>query len=325
MKKWLGVLAGIGLMCVLVTTVEAATAIRWSETMMPEHPSAQMMKRVAEKVAQVTNGRIAIQTFPASQLGGSKETVEAVTMGIQEMVTEGAGTFDQWLPSLTVMEAPYVMRDADHLTKVMSGPIGQELAQRLVEKAGMRILGTTYYGVRQLTSTQKAVRTVADLKEFRLRVPDSDVFLAMARAWGAKPTPMTIGELYLALRQNVVDGQENPLPTIDAMKFYEVQKYVVLTAHVLTPRFVVINEKFWQSIPLADQRAISDALAEGISWQNAQIQASEKMLLEKFEKAGVQVIRPDSESFRKPVIENLPKQFEAKWGKGMYERIVDVR
>jgi TRAP-type C4-dicarboxylate transport system substrate-binding protein len=189
----------------------------------------------------------------------------------------------------------------------------------------MRILGTTYYGVRQLTTTKKAVRTVADMKEFKLRVPENEVFLAMARAWGAKPTPMTFSELYLALRQNVVDGQENPLPTIESGKFQEVQKYLVLTGHILTPRLVVINEKFWLELSTTDRPAISEAVAEGIAWNNQEILGREKALVDKFKQAGMEVVRPDVESFRKPVLETLPKMFEAKWGKGLFEKIVETR
>ena len=112
----------------------------------------------------------------------------------------------------------------------------------------MRILGTTYYGTRHITTTSKEVKSPADMVGFKLRVPENDVFKAMAEAWGAKPTPMNFGELYLALKQNVVDGQENPLPTIKSGKFDEVQKYLVLSAHIITPRLVVVNEAFWQGL-----------------------------------------------------------------------------
>jgi tripartite ATP-independent transporter DctP family solute receptor len=325
MKRWLSVPAGVGLLCVLATAVQAGTIIRWGETQGPEHIAFKMIERVAKKVSDATQGRIQIQGYPSSQLGSSKEMIEAVVLGTQQAVTEGTANFAQWVPSIGVTEAPYVWRDAAHLAKVMAGPIGEDLNKQLIEKRGMRILGTTYYGVRQLTTTNKLVRTAADMKEFKLRVPENEIFLAMARSWGAKPTPMTFGELYLALRQNVVDGQENPLPTIDSGKFFEVQKYLVLTAHILTPRIVAMNEKFWQGLPTADRQVISEALAEGIAWNNQQTQAAEQTLVDKFKKAGMEVIQPDYESFRKPVLETVPKMFESRWGKGLFERIVDTK
>ncbi len=325
MRTWLRVLVVLGLMSLFVNGVEAATIIRWGDVLSADHPSVQMIQRVVNRVKDTTQGRVEIQVYPAGQLGSSKDQIEAVALGTQQMVTEGAANFGQWVPSISVIEAPYVWRDAAHLTKVMSGSVGQDLNKQLVEKRGMRILGTTYYGVRQLTTTKKSIRTAGDMKEFKLRVPENEVFLAMARAWGAKPTPMTFGELYLALRQNVVDGQENPLPTIDSGKFFEVQKYLVLTGHILTPRLVVINDKFWQGLSAADQKAISDAVTEGIAWNNQEILSREQSLQDKFKKAGMEVIQPDVESFRKPVLDTLPKMFEAKWGKGLFEKIVDTR
>jgi tripartite ATP-independent transporter DctP family solute receptor len=315
----------VAVVCLAVSAVEAGTVIRWGETQAADHVASKMIERAAKKVGDATQGRVQIQAYPNSQLGSSKDMIEAVALGTQEMVTEGAANFGQFVPSISVIESPYVWRDAAHLAKVMAGPIGEELNTQLIAQRGMRILGTTYYGVRQLTTTNKAVRTVADMKDFKLRVPENEVFLAMARAWGAKPTPMTFGELYLALRQNVVDGQENPLPTINSGKFFEVQKYLVLTSHILTPRLVVINEKFWQGIPAADRQTISEAISEAIAWNNQETLAAEQVLAGKFKAAGMEVIQPDVESFRKPVLETLPKMFEAKWGKGLYERIVETK
>jgi tripartite ATP-independent transporter DctP family solute receptor len=299
--------------------------IRWGDVLSADHPSVKMVERISKRVGDASQGRVEIQVYPSSQLGSSKDQIEAVALGTQQMVTEGAANFGQWVPSVSVIEAPYVWRDAAHLTKVMSGSVGQDLNKQLIEKRGMRILGTTYYGVRQLTTTKKAVRSAADMKEFKLRVPENEVFLAMARAWGAKPTPMTFSELYLALRQNVVDGQENPLPTIDSGKFYEVQKYLVLTGHILTPRLVVINEKFWQGLSAADRQVVTDAVVEGIAWNNQEILSREQALVDKFKQAGMEVIQPDVESFRKPVLDTVPKMFEAKWGKGLFEQIVGTR
>jgi len=315
----------LALLVGLAAAAEAGTIVRWGDVLAADHPSVQMISRIGKAVGEKTQGRVEVQAYPAGQLGSSKDQIEAVALGTQQMVTEGAANFGQWVPSISIIEAPYVWRDAAHLAKVMGGPIGQDLGKQLVDKRGMRILGTTYYGVRQLTTTNKAVRTAADMKEFKLRVPENEVFLAMAKSWGAKPTPMTFGELYLALRQNVVDGQENPLPTIDSGKFFEVQKYLVLTGHILTPRLVVINEKSWSGLSAADQKVLGEAVAEGIAWNNQEILSREAGLVDKFKKAGMEVITPDLESFRKPVLDTVPKMFEAKWGAGLFQRIVETR
>jgi tripartite ATP-independent transporter DctP family solute receptor len=318
----------MGALGLVAATADAATVIRWGDVVSADHPAVKMIERVAKRVGEATQGRITVQAYPAGQLGSSVNPVLAVALalGTQDMVTAGADLFWPWVPSISVIEAPYVWRDAAHLAKVMAGPVGQGLTRRVVEQRGVRILGTTYYGVRHLTTSKKPVRTVADMKEFKLQLQEPDkVSIAMARAWGANPHRMGFSDLYLDLRQNVVDGQEGSLPTIDSRKFFEVQKYLVLTGHILTPRLVVINEGLWQRLPAADRQALADAVAEGIAWNDQEIQAREQALLTKFKQAGMEVITPDVESFRKPVVETLPKMFEAVWGKGTYEQILNTR
>jgi TRAP-type C4-dicarboxylate transport system substrate-binding protein len=135
---------------------------------------------------------------------------------------------------------------------------------------------------------------------------------------------MNFGELYLALSQNAVDGQENPLPTIQSGKFQEVQKYLVLTGHILTPRLVVINESFWKSLG-ADQKIVKDAMDEGIAWQNQEIIKAEAALVDTFKAAGMTVVQPDVEAFRKATLAVVPAKFERQWGTGTWERIQAVK
>ncbi|MDR1932104.1 MAG: sialic acid TRAP transporter substrate-binding protein SiaP [Spirochaetales bacterium] len=299
--------------------------LKWGDVQPGTHPSVQMIDRAAAEVAEKTSGRLEINSFPGGQLGGSRDMIEAVSTGTQEIVTEGSANFGQWVPSIAITEAPYIWRDADHLIKVLHGPIGEDFSKELVAKRGMRILGATYYGIRQLTTTSRRVEKVADMNGLKLRVPENDVFRAMAEAWGARPTPMNFNELYLALQQNVVDGQENPLPTIDSGKFQEIQKYLILTGHIITPRLVVINEGVWQKISAADQKILQDAVRSAIEWQNGQILSQESSLIDKFKAAGVTVIQPDVAEFRKVVLDVVPKKFEANWGAGMWDKIQAVK
>ncbi|MGI8931269.1 MAG: sialic acid TRAP transporter substrate-binding protein SiaP [Sphingomicrobium sp.] len=276
---------------------------------------------VATDVKAKSGGRIAVQAFPAGQLGSSRDMIEAVANGTQQVVTEGAANFGAWVPAISVVESPYIWRDADHLVQAMAGPVGHAFNTELVAKRGMRILGTTYYGTRHLTTSNKSVKTPADLAGFKLRVPENDVFKAMAEAWGAKPTPMNFGELYLALKQGAVDGQENPLPTIKSGKFDEVQKYLILTGHIITPRLIVVNDAFWKGLKPADQKIIQDAVDAGILWQNAELVKQEKELLDTFKAAGMTIVPVDIDAFRKPVVSAVVPKFESKWGKGTYEKL----
>ena len=295
------------------------TTIRWGESLAASHPQVQMAERVAKEVREKTSGRIDIQIFPASQLGTGKDMIESVSAGALQLTTDGAGALGAFLPALSVIEAPYLWRDAAHMAKAAGTPLFGKLNDELVSKRGMRMLNITYYGKRHLTTGNKAVRTPADMAGFKLRVPPVDTFRAMAEAWGARATPIAFGELYLALSQGAVDGQENPLPTIQSGKFFEVQKFLVLTEHIITPRMVIVNEAFWKGLRPADRDVLQAALAAGAAWQDKELLSQEATLVGTFKAAGMTVIEPDVALWRKPVLDKVPALFADKWGKGSFE------
>lgn len=301
-----------------------ATAIRWGELLAPSHPQVQMAERIAKEVKDKTGGRIDIQVFPNGQLGSGKEIIEGVSSGALQMTTDGAGALGAFLPQLSVVEAPYLWRDAAHLAKISGSPDFQKMNNDLVARRQMRMLNVTYYGKRHLTTGSKAVKTPADMVGFKLRVPAVDTFRAMAEAWGAKATPISFPELYLALSQGAIDGQENPLPTIQSGKFNEVQKFLVLTEHIITPRMIIINEGFWKGLPAADRSILEAAFNAGAAWQDKELLSQESGLVDVFKKGGMTVIEPNVEDFRKPVLATVPKQFEDKWGKGTFENLLKL-
>ena len=314
--------AAAGTMIAMPTVLRAqATVIRWADGQPQAHPSPQSAVKAAAEVKEKTGGRIEIQTFPNGQLGSSRDMVESVASGALTMVTEGAAQLGQFVPQISIIEAPYIWRDAAHMTRALKSPLIDELNKALVEKRGMRMIGVTYYGVRHLTSGSKPIKGVDDMKGFKLRVPEVDTFRAMAEAWGARPTPLNFSELYLALSQGAVDGQENPLPTIQSAKLNEVQKHLVLTSHIITPRLVIVNESAWTKLAEADRAIVKSAVETASIWQDAEIAKQEAGLAETLGKAGMTVSTPDLESFRKPVLATLPAKFESKWGKGLWDRI----
>jgi len=319
----LTVVSAVLLAAPAVPAQDRPVVLKWGIVLQPEHPFVLGMKRTAEIVAQKTSNRIQIQVFPSAQLGTGKDMIEAVIFGSQAMVTEGLAMFSQWSPRLSVMEAPYLFRDVEHMYKVMNGPIGREMQEELVARRGLRPLGVLYYGVRHLTAN-RPVRTPEDVKGMKLRVPEVTLYLEMARAWGANPTPMAFAELYLALKQGVVDAQENPIPTIHAGKFYEVQKYLILTGHIMVPQFHAISDSLWKGLSPADQQVLQAAVDEGIALSNRLILQQETSLLDEFRKRGMTVITPDVEAFRKASMGAIAR-LEERWGKGLYERIAAVR
>lgn len=250
--------------------------------------------------------------------------VEAMQINAQEMLTEGVAQF-QMLPSLEILEAPYIWKSPETFDKVVNSYIIEEFNQKLIESGNIRILGTTYYGYRHLTTTDKAVYSLKDVQNLKIRVPEVQMYIAMAEAWGSKPTPMNFNELYLALKQNVVNGQENPLPTINSGKFYEVQKYLILTGHIITARIVTINETVWQKISEQDKQIMLEVIKKNIDIHNNEIKSLENSLIGEFEKAGVTVITPNVEEFRNVVLNSVPAKLESRWGKGLFERIMQAQ
>jgi tripartite ATP-independent transporter DctP family solute receptor len=298
----------------------ADITVRWGDVVGGTHPQVLMIDRVAEAVAKASDGRIEVQSFPGGQLGSSRDMIEAVGTGTQQIVTEGAANFGEWVPSISVVEAPYVWSSPEHLVKVLNGPMLEEINAKLTP-VGMRALAALYYGTRHVTTRDKEVKTPADMADFKIRVPENQVFRAMAESWGAKPTPMNFNELYLALQQGVVDGQENPLPTIKAGKLYEVQDYIILTGHIMTPRLVVVNEDFWQSLPAEDQQILQDAVAEAATWSDAEIVKAESELVEEFKSAGVTIVEPDVAAFREATLAKVPAMFAEQWGEGTFDKL----
>jgi tripartite ATP-independent transporter DctP family solute receptor len=325
-KRWtrrnvLGAALATAVAGALPRQARAATTLRWATVLPTNHPSVTMMERVARQVREQTGGAVEIQTFPAGQLGSSRDVIEAASSGAIQIVDEGAAQFGQFVPQFSILEAPYIWRDAAHIRRVLLSTLVDDMNAALVAKRTMRVIGSTYYGKRHVTSGTKAINTVDDMKGFKLRIPEVDTFRAMAEAWGARPTPLNFSELYLALSQGAVDGQENPLPTIQSGKFFEVQKYLVLTGHILTPRLIVVNEAAWQALGAREREVLKSALETHGQAQDNEILAQEGKLVDTFKAGGMTVIQPDLDGFRKPVLASLPAKFESKWGKGLWEKI----
>jgi tripartite ATP-independent transporter DctP family solute receptor len=321
-----GVVAGLAASVALPAIGARAQAqvIRWGESLAATHPQVMMADRIAKDVKEKSGGRLEIQVFPNAQLGTGKEMMDAVSAGVLQMTTEGAGAISVFLPPLSVFEAPYLWRDAAHLAKAQTSPLFAKLNEDLASKRSMRLLAVTYYGKRHLTTGSKPVKTPADVAGLKIRVPPVDVFRAMVEAWGGQATPIAFPELYLALSQGAVDGQENPLPTIQSGKFYEVQKNLILTQHVITPRLPIVNEAFWKGLPAADRDLIGAAMAAAATWQDQELLNQEASLVGTLRGAGMNVVEPDIEAWRKPVLDLVPKRFEERWGKGTFDALANL-
>jgi TRAP-type transport system periplasmic protein len=290
------VLAGF-LLVMCNASIASSIDIKLGHIWALDHPLHKGALKFAADVDKATNGSVKIQVFPASQLGSETQQWEAVATGLQHM-TIGASGF-KWDSRFTLPDVPYAIRDMNHLKKFHDSPVWQELTGALIQKAGIRILGNWYQGTRELTTSKKAVRTPADMKGFKLRIPDLEAHRVAWAAIGAHPTPIAFGETYMALSTGTVDGQENPIASIGAMKFYEVQKYLVLTHHVVQVVNVTVNERFYQGLPADVQKLLVKVAADTAIYEEGLQYEAENNWMKAFKERGVEVIEPDRAAFKK--------------------------
>ena len=289
MKKFLVMVLAL---CLTLSLVMSASAIelKWGSVHPETQIATQMMMRAIEEI-NANADDVKVTGYPNGVLGGSSDMVEAVQEGMVEMITEGPAQFGAWIPQAAQVEAPFLWQSVEHMQKAMNGGYKDKLNE-LFESIGVRIMGTFYYGTRQLT-TNKPIHTLDDLKGMKIRVPQTDLYVKMVESWGAAATPMNINELYMALQTGTVDGQENPLTTFESYKFYEVVKNIIMTNHIICPNMVFINNDVWNSISEHDQQVIQNAIDSAIAWQDEQIIEAEKTLAEDLKQYGCEVIVPD--------------------------------
>jgi TRAP-type transport system periplasmic protein len=271
--------------------------------------AAQVM---GEKLAEVSGGAMTLSIFPSSQLGDFRAMVAQVQAGELDMVTTGYPDMSYVIPELNLVGAPYVADSFEHLQAIVAGPWGQEMAAKFNEQ-GIHMLDLWYYGTRQ-TTANRPVESMADMAGLRMRTPNVPFLIAYAENVGATAAPVAFAEVYLALQTNQVDAQENPLPTIEAMKFYEVQKHVAITNHFIASIAVQISNDLWGSLSDQEKGWLTAAADAGREAQNSRTVQAEEDLLATFASRGLSISRPDLAPFRaamKPYYDTLEAQFGA--------------
>jgi tripartite ATP-independent transporter DctP family solute receptor len=320
-RKWAG-LAAAGLLA-LATGAVAQTTLKWAhvyETSEPYHTQALW---AAAEIAKRTNNRYKIEVFPASTLGKETDINQALSLGTVDIIYTGMAFAGRTYPPMSIASGPFIFRDYQHWQAFRNGPIFREVAKGYEDKSGHKIVGYTYYGQRHLTSN-KMVTKPEDMKGMKLRVPDAPLFVMFPRAVGANPTPIAFAEVYLALQNGTVDAQENPLPTIDAKKFYEVQKYIVLTGHITESLVTIVAGSTWGNISEADRKIFSEVLWEASSRATTEIYDAEQKLVGDFEKRGKTVVRVDRGPFIKAV-QSAVTSPDAPWPKDLYDRVQAIK
>jgi tripartite ATP-independent transporter DctP family solute receptor len=258
-----------------------------------------------------------------------KQGTEPAAMARGNLELSSISAFDiaKLVPEFSVFTAGYIVRDPAHQQKVFNGPIGTEMFKSVVEKMEVTPLSTVYLGTRQVNLREaRNVRTPADLKGVKLRMPGSKEWLFLGEALGATPTPLAFGEVYLGLKTGTVDGQDNPLPTVRAAKFYEVTKQLVLTNHLVDGIFIAISNKSFNAMNAAQKQKVTAAAQAAAAYNNENRIKEESQIVDFFKQQGLQVTTPDLEAFRKTVQTAYQNSEYAKvWPKGLVDRINNTK
>jgi TRAP-type transport system periplasmic protein len=294
------------------------------------HPQAEGAQKFADLVAQKSGNKIQVKLFPGGTLGGDLQTVSALQGGTIEMTVLNAGILSSQVKAYEVFDFPFLFGTPQEADAVVDGPFGKGLFDKLAEK---NLIGLAYWelGFRNLTNSKRPITKMEDIAGLKIRVIQSPIYIDMFNALGAAATPMPFPELYTALEQKAVDGQENPFTLIRTSKFYEVQKHVAVTRHVYNPQAVLIGKKLWDQLSAAEKKIVQDSAKEATQYQRELSRKQSDEALADLKKAGMQVTELSPAELQrirdkvKPVIEKHTAAVGADVVKQVQDEIAKVR
>jgi tripartite ATP-independent transporter DctP family solute receptor len=323
LTKILGLALGLAMSTTLAAQAQEIS-LRSADIHPDGYPTVEAVKFMGQLISERTNGRIKVQVMPSSVLGSEKDTIEQTRFGVIDLNRVNAAPFNNLVKETVVLGMPFLFRSTEHMHKTVDGPIGDEILAAF-EPHGL--IGLTYYdsGARSFYTTKKPIEKLADLKGMKIRVQQSDLWIAMMQAFGANPTPMPMGEVYSSLETGVVDGAENNWPSYESARHFEVAKNYTLTEHSLNPEILVMSKISWDKLKPEDQKIVRQAAKESTVKMRELWTAREKTSEEKVRAAGVNVIKVDKSEFSaamKPVYDKFVTDEKLK---GLLERIQAVK
>ena len=297
--------------------------LRVGHSLDPSHTVHKAMLKMGERLQQLSGGTMAIELYPSGQLGSERELIELLQIGSLAMTKVSASPLEGFVPTMKLFNIPYLFRDQEHFFKVLDSDIGRDI---LASLKPAQLLGLGYYdaGSRSFYTTKKPVVTPADLASVKIRVQESQAAMAMIRALGGNPTPISWGELYTALQQGVVDGAENNPPSFYLSRHYEVAPYYILDEHTSVPDVILISRYVWERLSDQQQAWLQQAVDESVDFQRAQWQLDTEAALAAVQEAGVQVISADKSEFQRQV-SGLINELKAGDLGPMIQRIEEVQ
>lgn len=313
MRQFL-LIAGAAALAGLASPASAETTLRFAYTQSPSDSHHLAATRFKEQVEAATKGELKITLHPGGELGSDPALLEGVRLGTIDIVEAGNPFFTRFEPKLNVLDLPYLFEDYDHVYRVIDGPVGRRLLDGL-DKHGMKGLAFWEIGFRSVTTKDRPIRTPDDLKGLRIRTTPNPAHVEAFKLLGAVPTPLPFTEVYLALETGTVDGQENPLGTIRAARFYEVQDHLTLSRHAYTVSIVAMNQGKWDALSPDQQKIILDAAAEAQKHQRELNREIDQTAMKTIREAGMQVVEEiDTEAFRKVVFDPVKATYVGEHG-----------
>ena len=324
-RTLLGAAAALGSIALTYQPVLALnkTVLRISTPAVPDDWHAKMWTVFKDALEKSAPGEFEVQINLNGALFKQGAEPTAMARGNLELSTVSAFDIAKLVPEFSIFTAGYMVRDPAHQQNIFNGPIGAELFKTVADKMDITVLSTCYLGTRQISLREvRNVKTPADLKGIKLRMPGSKEWLFLGNALGATATPLAFGEVYLGLKTGTIDGQENPLPSVRAAKFYEVTQQIVMTSHLVDSLFISIASKAWRVLTPAQQKKVSAAAQAAANFNNENRIKEEAQLVAFFKKEGLQVTVPNLDAFRKSVrLAYLQSDYAKSWAPGMVDRI----
>lgn len=293
------------LFALLPFAASAQQKLKWAHVYESSEPFHTESVWAAEEIKKRSNGKFDIQVFPASSLGKETDINQGLTLGSVDIIISGPSFAARTLPRFGIAYYPFIFRDGDHLLAYSKSALFQEIANEFRAKTGIQVTAYTYYGARQ-TSAQKPFKECADVKGLKIRVPDAPAYTATWQACGANPTPIAFAEVYLALQNGTVDAQENPLTTIEAKKFFEVQKSIMLTSHIVDGVITMVAPHVWNTLSPAEQKMFTEVMQEAAARASTKIKKREAELMDIFKKKGLNLVEVNRKSFQDTVLKVKP-------------------
>ena len=286
---------------VIAGPASAQTKLKWAHVYEIAEPYHTEALWAADEIKKRTNGKYEIQVFPASQLGNENQINEGLGLGTVDMIYTGVTFAGSIYKPLGITGAPFMLRDFDHWKAYRDSKLFRDLAKGYEDKTKHKVIALTYYGQRHVTAN-KEIKKPEDMKGMKLRVPPAPLFLMFTKSVGANATPIAFAEVYLALQQGTVDGQENPLPTIMAKKFYEVQSHIMLTGHITELLLTIVGSHVWSKLDADEQKIFEEVLKQAAAKATDAIAPPRRRWRTNSRKLGKTVVKPDREAFRKAAI-----------------------